>query len=39
MDGSGSSNPDWLATLMGLEWEQKVTAELKIMFRIYFAGV
>jgi hypothetical protein len=36
MDGTGGSNPDCLATLMGLEGERKVTAELKMFCRIYF---
>jgi hypothetical protein len=38
MDGAGRSNPDCLATLMGLEGERKVTAELKMFFSIYFGG-
>jgi hypothetical protein len=36
MDGTGRSNPDRLATLMGLEGERKVTPELKMFFNIYF---
>jgi hypothetical protein len=36
MDGTGRSNPDCLATLMGLEGERKVTEEVKTFFSIYF---
>ena len=37
MDGTGKSNPDCLATLMGLEGERKSYSEIENVFQYLFS--